>query len=200
HLPGHGHCDSLSFEWWVRGRPVVVDTGTLSYERGAARAACRSTRAHNTLEIDGREQHEMWAAFRVARRAAVTARLVADGLEATLVRGPNPQLRIAPRFEGDEEVIRIDDIVPAPGTHAITSRIHLHPDCEIEREGEHVRLKQGNARAEIRVPAAARILGPAESRSVHCSEIGVGRPNAVIEVVHDGALPWRAPPEPRESR
>src|SRR5262249_24559610 len=51
YLPGHGHCDSLHFEWWVKGVPIVVDTGTCSYERGPARHTTRATAAHNTLEI-----------------------------------------------------------------------------------------------------------------------------------------------------
>ena len=110
HLPGHGHCDSLSFEWWVDGVPIIVDAGTLSYVAGAPRAACRSTRAHNTIEIDAYEQHEMWAAFRVARRATVHARLDSNNvIEADLIPWHDGQIRVTRRFVFGATTVRVED-------------------------------------------------------------------------------------------
>jgi hypothetical protein len=53
----------------ARGRRVIVDAGVHGYDGDPLRAWCRSTRAHNTVEIDGEDQCEFWARFRVARRA-----------------------------------------------------------------------------------------------------------------------------------
>ncbi len=47
---------------------MVVDSGVATYEAGPLRAYCRSTRAHNTVEIEGRDQVELWGAFRAGRR------------------------------------------------------------------------------------------------------------------------------------
>ena len=66
--PGHGHCDALSFVLYVDGQPVVVDTGVSTYERGDIRNYERSTAAHNTVVVEGYDQAEMWASFRVGRR------------------------------------------------------------------------------------------------------------------------------------
>lgn len=56
-LGGHSHNDALSFELHLDGRPLIVDPGTFTYSRHPTlRNALRSTRAHNTLEIDGCEQ------------------------------------------------------------------------------------------------------------------------------------------------
>ncbi len=69
--PGHGHCDVLSYELSLHGQRVVVDTGVSTYEPGPERSYERSTAAHNTLRIDGEEQAEIWASFRVGRRPRV---------------------------------------------------------------------------------------------------------------------------------
>ncbi|MBK5921028.1 hypothetical protein CCR80_08285 [Rhodothalassium salexigens] len=74
HIPGHAHADMLSFELSVDGRPLIVDTGTSTYEAGARRAVERGTAAHNTVEVAGTDQSEMWGAFRVARRARLRER------------------------------------------------------------------------------------------------------------------------------
>lgn len=41
----------LSFEWYLDGEPVVVDTGVYEYEPGPMRHYVRSTAAHNTVHI-----------------------------------------------------------------------------------------------------------------------------------------------------
>ena len=67
--PGHAHGDLLSFELSFAGRRVVTDSGVHGYDGDPLRAWCRSTHAHNTVEIDGQSQCEFWSVFRVARRA-----------------------------------------------------------------------------------------------------------------------------------
>ncbi|MCS6896689.1 MAG: heparinase II/III family protein, partial [Nitrospira sp.] len=67
--PGHAHCDTLSYELALEGRRVIVDSGVYDYEASPERAYARSTRAHNTVMVDGAEQSEIWDVFRVARRA-----------------------------------------------------------------------------------------------------------------------------------
>ena len=51
----HAHCDLLSIVLWVRGQPVLVDSGTYSYE-DPWRDNFRLTAAHNTVMIDGNDQ------------------------------------------------------------------------------------------------------------------------------------------------
>ena len=47
---------------------MIVDSGVYEYEEGEMRNYTRSTKAHNTLTIDGKDQAECWGSFRVARR------------------------------------------------------------------------------------------------------------------------------------
>jgi uncharacterized heparinase superfamily protein len=73
HQPGHAHADTLSFELSVDGQRVIVNGGTSTYASGAARAKERGTSAHSTVEVDGVDSTEVWASFRVARRARPSA-------------------------------------------------------------------------------------------------------------------------------
>lgn len=65
--PAHGHCDCLSYELSVDGKPLFVNSGTFEYQ-GNLRKDFRKTRAHNTVEINGHEQSQCWGGFRVAKR------------------------------------------------------------------------------------------------------------------------------------
>ena len=70
YLPGHAHADTLSFELSLFGQRVLVNSGTSQYEAGPERSRQRGTAAHNTVIVDGHDSSEVWAGFRVARRAS----------------------------------------------------------------------------------------------------------------------------------
>jgi len=67
-LPAHAHADLLGLEASVGGMRFIVDTGVSDYEDSATRAYCRSTAAHSVLEIDGKNQCDVWSRFRMGRR------------------------------------------------------------------------------------------------------------------------------------
>jgi hypothetical protein len=52
---GHGHADALSIQLIRGGRDVLIDPGTFCYTC-PARDRFRGTAAHNTLQVDGRDQ------------------------------------------------------------------------------------------------------------------------------------------------
>jgi uncharacterized heparinase superfamily protein len=68
-IPPHAHADCLTFDLYYRGKPIIVDTGTSEYAPGIFRNYERSTLAHNTIEINGHNQSEIWSEFRVGRKA-----------------------------------------------------------------------------------------------------------------------------------
>ncbi len=90
HLPGHAHADTLSFELSLAGERVIVNGGVSCYGSGPQRQRERSTAAHSTVEIDGRNSSDVWAGFRVGRRARPFGLTVEDGA----------QLRIACSHDG----------------------------------------------------------------------------------------------------
>ena len=70
YMPGHGHCDCLSFELSVDNKPLFVNSGTYQYQ-GKYRNYFRTTRAHNTQMVGDKEQSECWGEHRVARRVSL---------------------------------------------------------------------------------------------------------------------------------
>lgn len=54
----HSHCDLLSFEYFTNGKDVIVDPGTFAYTSDFNdRLEFKSTKKHNTVQIDGVEQY-----------------------------------------------------------------------------------------------------------------------------------------------
>lgn len=141
YIPGHGHCDMLNFEFYANGQPIIVDTGTSTYEMGDARLSERGTAAHNTVQVEDREQSEIWASFRVARRAKIIERKISDneavGIIKSYGRGAYTHHR---RFNFSDHTVSIQDDIT--GTHAgaiCRARLHFHPDANPEvRDGKIV--------------------------------------------------------------
>lgn len=77
YLPGHAHCDAMSFELFKAGKPVIVNCGTYAYQCDE-RAFFRSTAAHNTVQVEGVEQSECWGAFRMGKRSRTQVKAVGD--------------------------------------------------------------------------------------------------------------------------
>lgn len=83
YLPGHAHADSLSFELSVAGRRFIVNGGTSTYMQGGQRHHERSTAAHSTVTVDDADSSEIWAGFRVARRARIRDLRITLGCNGT---------------------------------------------------------------------------------------------------------------------
>lgn len=62
---GHAHCDALSFECFVKGEPWIINCGTYAYQ-DERRLDFKGVLFHSTVCVEGEEQHECWAPFRVA--------------------------------------------------------------------------------------------------------------------------------------
>ncbi len=70
YIPGHAHCDALSFELFKDGKPVLVNCGTYAYQC-EQRPFFRSTPAHNTVMCESAEQSQCWGVFRMGKRCRV---------------------------------------------------------------------------------------------------------------------------------
>ena len=139
HQLGHGHADIFSFELSLRGARVVVDSGVSSYEADLMRDYCRATRAHNTVEIEGQDQVELWAAFRVGRRCRprdIAWQETEDGFE---LRGWHDGYRHLPGRPQHARTfhwyqngrLKIFDQVDSKLPVRSVARLHFHPDCRI---------------------------------------------------------------------
>lgn len=177
--PGHAHGDLLSFELSFNGRRVVADSGVHGYEDDPLRAWCRSTRAHNTVEIDGQSQCEFWSVFRVARRGRprdVRFETRTDGFRLTAWHDGYQRLAGRPRHQRrfawhERGVLLVKDEVTSDRRVTARSRLHLHPDCVVERvEGLAARIRHPGGVFQVRFAGPGQL---ALEPSIYCPEFGV---------------------------
>ena len=119
--PGHAHADTYSFELWKSGKKVIGDTGCSTYVPGSVRSYERSTKAHNTIVIDGQNSSEVWASHRVGRRFDKRKhrrefKLMKDGLygiDHISIKGKHD---VEIRFHLPPGVSKEDVTIECPGT------------------------------------------------------------------------------------
>ena len=85
YLPAHAHADSLTFELSLFCQRVFVNSGTSCYGDSAERLRQRGTAAHNTVVVNGENSSEVWAGFRVGRRAGPVGLAIQRG-EPVVIR------------------------------------------------------------------------------------------------------------------
>ncbi|WP_248768098.1 heparinase II/III family protein [Pseudomonas sp. MWU12-2345] len=142
--PGHAHADTLSFELSLFGQRVFVNSGTSRYGEDRERHRQRSTAAHNTVEVNGENSSEVWAGFRVARRARAeleafesvddSARIACNHDGYIRLRGRNMHRREWRATAGELQII--DSITGA--FDCALSRFFVHPDATVLRDGRNV--------------------------------------------------------------
>ncbi len=195
HLPAHAHADIFSYELSAGGNLFIVDTGVYEYEAGDMRDHVRSSKAHNTVCVDGVDQAECWDSFRVARRSPPLsvsftreggqshfeghfdgyAQLIGDGIEHRR------------RIEADqnERCIVVEDTITGEGCHTVESGIHLHPDVQVERNRDHISLERGSY--DICISAGDSTVR--FENGWYCPEFGLRKSNTVIVLGGDHPLP-----------
>jgi uncharacterized heparinase superfamily protein len=192
YLPGHAHADTLSFELSLAGRRVVVNGGTSCYGEGgegSRRRHERSTAAHSTVEVAGTDSSEVWAGFRVGRRARPSAPEI-DRSGATLAircshdgyahLAGKPVHTRTWRFDAGS--LRVDDEVGNPSLPAI-ARYHLAPGIavSVQSDGHWLLVDAGGPLLRMEVE---RGLARREDSS-YAPRFGVLEPAACLAVTLD---------------
>jgi uncharacterized heparinase superfamily protein len=148
-----------------KGRRVFVNSGTSEYGLSAERQRQRGTAAHNTLVLDGENSSEVWAGFRVARRARARLLCATAGDSGFSVvgehdgygrlRGGNLHRR---RWTLGAQELLIEDTVEGRFDNA-TCYYHLHPAVQVLRgAGMSLQLSDaGGARLDMRFEDAANV-------------------------------------------
>ncbi len=113
----------------------MVESGVSEYGNGAERLRQRGTAAHNTVVIDGQNSSEVWAGFRVGRRA----RVVESGQEPPrrwwAAHDGYRRLPGRPTHRRTWELVDrclvITDEIQGQGRHSVEVGVLLHPDIII---------------------------------------------------------------------
>jgi len=197
YLPAHAHADIFSYELSVNGMPFIVDTGVYEYEVGEMRDYVRSTKAHNTACVESVDQAECWDSFRVARRYAPrdvsfesrTDRSIFEGTFDGYAHLIGDQIEHRRRIEANdrERRITVEDTITGHGHHAVHSRIHLHPDVQVQRDHETIQLKRDGCTVHLSTgDSTVRV-----EKGWYCPEFGSHIERAVIVIEARGPLPVR---------
>ncbi|MEM8688948.1 MAG: alginate lyase family protein [Pseudomonadota bacterium] len=186
YLPGHAHADTLSFEMSLFGQRMIVNSGTSVYGMSPERLRQRSTAAHSTVEIDGEASSEVWAGFRVARRARPLDLEISEQANRLTVScshdgyhrlSGKPTHRRTWRLDGSRLNVR-DTIEGAYGQ--ALARFPLAPGCHVafaKGGKDHVgTIRLGEAHTlSWRANAPASIV-----ETTWHPEFGVSQPNATL--------------------
>jgi len=129
YIPGHAHADTFNFELRIDGKPFIVDTGLSTYETCKRRTVERSTLSHNTVEVNGKNQSEVWGGFRVANRARVIDLKEDDGFIEATHDGYKLILHTR-RWSFEESRVVIEDRLNRDSKGV--ARLHFHPDVTKE--------------------------------------------------------------------
>jgi hypothetical protein len=186
--PGHAHCGILSYELDIAGTQVVVDSGLHGYDADTFREYVRSTRAHNTVTVNGREQSEMWGTFRLGRRARAlataqrgdTTQYVFEGSYRPYHDAGSIHTRTLTR---SRSVLEVTDLVRGGGQH-LESFVHFHPSMSIDRVGNSLHASCGKVVLRIETFGIDGMsvhrgeLNPVQAW--YCPEFGKALPQTVI--------------------
>lgn len=141
YLPGHAHADTLSFEFSLFGFRLFVNSGTSEYGLGPERRRQRGTAAHNTVTVASKNSSEVWAGFRVARRARVhDVNVSADECKFSVSGRHDGYRRISSGLDhwrswelSSNTLLVTDELTQAVNASAF---YHLHPSVKVEISGD----------------------------------------------------------------
>ncbi len=158
-IPAHAHADIFSYELSVNGEKIVVDSGVYEYKTGELRNYARSTKAHNTVTIDGKNQAEVWGSFRAARRyppknvrfEELDNKIIFSGEFSGYSKliGSNLNHKRNITFSEEEHLLAVEDKVEGAGKHFAETCIHLHPSVKIENADKDLILQKGGIKIKL---------------------------------------------------
>ncbi len=141
-IAAHGHADCLSFTLTADGRDYFVDPGTYIYiADDPYRNYFRSTRAHNTIRIDQRDQSEMAGPFLWKHKAQAHPESYHSDQIHDCVEGWHDGYHILSDpvthhrkidLQKENELVIITDRLEMNRSHRIEQYFHLSPNCTIE--------------------------------------------------------------------
>lgn len=198
---GHQHEDKLHFVLWAHGRQQVLDPGNFSYDHSRWRRYVLSTRGHNTVLVDGQDQHRRGKRETYFRRRPWRGRAPADndakwestpdydfasGIYAKGYGSKNDIHVVHSRcilyLKHDDLFVILDTLSPADkNLHTYEALFHLDADSARVEAGHVVRTQNPKQSNLVIVPAGVAAV-----------EIVKGKTDEPVQGWANG--PWRPIP------
>jgi hypothetical protein len=150
-LFNHGHADALSLTLALGGIPLLIDPGTFRYNGVPEwRRYFKSTRAHNTVTVDGQDQAVQETGFIWSRPYTAWPKGIAQTDEGIMLmaghdgyhrlKKPVMHTRVLLFLKPDWVLVR--DTFEGRGVHDFELNYHLHPDAEASEAGGRVAVRR----------------------------------------------------------
>ena len=149
----------------------------------------RSTRAHNTVVIGGKDQSEAWATFRFARRATEvigSSRLVGRvyTFEGSYRPYHDPRSAHRRKISVDGDELTVTDVVENKDEAILESFLHFHPTLSVSVVNGRAVAVKGPLRVSIEpfgIDALIVVRGQQEPKQGwYCEEFGKAVPQDVL--------------------
>lgn len=154
-LYNHGHADALSVTLHIDGKPFITDSGTYRYNgREKERAYFKSTRAHNTVTVDGQDQARQVTGFiwedtyhiqwerKTSKQGYPLIRATHDGY----ARLKSPVCHTRELVSPNPGVYIVRDTFQGHGNHVFELNYHLAPGVQIKNRDEWTVLENSGAK------------------------------------------------------
>jgi hypothetical protein len=166
-IAAHAHADALSIEVRHDGVDILADPGTYCYHGEPEwRSYFRSTRAHNTIRLGGRDQSTeggpfLWSDHADARLLRDDATADGERIWAAMHNGYRRLSAGGARHQRTVRLgrdLKVSDLLASKGRHDVEMFYHLGPEVAVELDGVEA-LLTWSAGAEVR---RARISLPSQ--------------------------------------
>jgi len=197
----HSHYDLFSFTYWAAGGPFIVDPGRFTYSAAPDadgvdwRHHFKSTAAHNTVQIDGRDQTRYLSRTKHGPDVAIEHRTVALGGELDWVRARAVSEEYAPVHERliaypDRRYLVIVDRVDLVDGADHTCDLRFHFDDSL---APSLHVSGALARADTERGAVSCLVPDGGAVALEpgwvSREYGVKHPAGVLRATARGATP-----------
>jgi len=197
----HSHYDLFSFTYWAAGGPLIVDPGRFTYSAAPDadgvdwRHHFKSTAAHNTVQIDGRDQTRYLSRTKHGPDVAIEHRTVALGGELDWVRARAVSEEYAPVHERliaypDRRYLVIVDRVDLVDGADHTCDLRFHFDDSL---APSLHVSGALARADTERGAVSCLVPDGGAVALEpgwvSREYGVKHPAGVLRATARGATP-----------
>jgi uncharacterized heparinase superfamily protein len=146
-IAAHAHADALAVEVRHDGVDVLADPGTYCYHGEPEwRDYFRSTRAHNTIEVDGQSSSQPGGPFLWTSHAETTRLPTPAGDDAvegwraehTGYTRLDPSLRHARsvRLDSERRELELEDVITCDRPHVVRLALHLGPLVEVAERAD----------------------------------------------------------------
>jgi hypothetical protein len=163
----HKHCDQLAVELVVGNQPVFVDGGNYVYTSDPeARNHFRGTTSHNTVSVDGIEQHEFkreWL-FRMFQTGSAELEAGADAGTRWLAGWHSGYDRLSPSLchrrrlsVNGAGTIVIEDQIDGGTSHSCRWQFLLHPSVQVQSVAPATTLQWDGGSARFDIPGGLTI-------------------------------------------